>query len=276
MVEGIYISLQRERLKSEIDIEINRIRAQRKHAHLKLKKSLQHRVVHFHQLMSNLREKYGRQAKEEIIRLIPGTIGPLWRQKGRGYFLIWDAEHDQVILHPDNEKWEMAHRGLKVDLTGSAFKKHIQRRMGQNREGFIHYKTDTVDGSHGQGPLIQAYVKHFAPFGWVIICGEDMDDFETRLQKRIVDELLLKARDTGAKEYVFVYRLNDMQGGDQFATMLVNINRPELVNQKISDSIEDAKGNPFRKEMLKGIRKKMRPLSPTGIRSRRWTESIPN
>lgn len=56
------------------------------------------------------------------------------------------------------------------------------------------------------------------------------------------------------KEYIFVYAINDLSGGEQFATMLVNPNRPDLINKKVSDIFTDAKGRMFRKEMLEGIR----------------------
>ena len=54
--------------------------------------------------------------------------------------------------------------------------------------------------------------------------------------------------------YFFVYEVKNMQGGDNFAILVVNPNRPDLVGQLISTNYEDADGKKFREEFLKDIR----------------------
>jgi len=60
----------------------------------------------------------------------------------------------------------------------------------------------------------------------------------------------------GDKNYVFVYKIVDFNGGDKFAKMLINPNRIDLVGKYISDSYKDADGKEFRKEFLRDIRSK--------------------
>jgi signal transduction histidine kinase len=55
--------------------------------------------------------------------------------------------------------------------------------------------------------------------------------------------------------YFFVYELKDINGGDDFATLLVNPNRPDLVGKLISTNYKDANGKKFREEFLSNIRK---------------------
>ncbi|MFH2091908.1 MAG: diguanylate cyclase [Pseudomonadota bacterium] len=81
-------------------------------------------------------------------------------------------------------------------------------------------------------------------------------DQEILLKQRIIRDLNFKTDDSEEKEYVFVYQLHDMNGGEKFATMLVNPNRPDLINTHISEDFKDAKGKMFRKQALKGIREK--------------------
>ena len=56
--------------------------------------------------------------------------------------------------------------------------------------------------------------------------------------------------------YIFVYDILKMQGGDDFAELLVNPNRPDLVGTKLSTNYKDVDGKKFREDFLKDIRNK--------------------
>ena len=53
--------------------------------------------------------------------------------------------------------------------------------------------------------------------------------------------------------YLFVYEVNNFEGGDKFAKMLINPNRPDLEGEYISDEYTDENGKAFRKIFLKDI-----------------------
>ncbi|MDC0932475.1 cache domain-containing protein [Arcobacteraceae bacterium] len=55
--------------------------------------------------------------------------------------------------------------------------------------------------------------------------------------------------------YFFVYDIKNINGGDKFAILLVNPNRPDLINRFISTNFKDANGKKFREEFLFNIRK---------------------
>lgn len=79
---------------------------------------------------------------------------------------------------------------------------------------------------------------------------------ESELKRQIITDLRYDTIRTERKEYLFVYQIINLSGGDDFATLLVNPNRTDLVGRSLSDSFTDAKGTPFLKLMLKGIRDK--------------------
>ncbi len=56
--------------------------------------------------------------------------------------------------------------------------------------------------------------------------------------------------------YIFVYEILDINGGDNFAKLLVNPNRPDLIGKEISTNYEDENGKKFRQEFMKDIRVK--------------------
>ena len=55
--------------------------------------------------------------------------------------------------------------------------------------------------------------------------------------------------------YFFVYEIKDINGGDNFAKLIVNPNRPDLVVELISTNYEDIDGKKFREIFLTDIRK---------------------
>jgi signal transduction histidine kinase len=59
--------------------------------------------------------------------------------------------------------------------------------------------------------------------------------------------------DQKKSDYIFVYELIDKQGGDRFAKLLINPNRPDLIDQYLSTDYEDAQGFKFRQQFLKDI-----------------------
>lgn len=54
--------------------------------------------------------------------------------------------------------------------------------------------------------------------------------------------------------YYFVYDIKNMKGGDEFARLIVNPNRPDLLGSLISTNYKDADGKKFREEFLSNIR----------------------
>jgi len=53
--------------------------------------------------------------------------------------------------------------------------------------------------------------------------------------------------------YVFIYNIENFGGGDKFAKLIVNANRPDLEGKYISTEYKDANGKKFRKEFLQEI-----------------------
>ncbi len=56
--------------------------------------------------------------------------------------------------------------------------------------------------------------------------------------------------------YVFVYDIKNIAGGEDFARMIVNPNRPDLLGRLISTNYKDADGKKFREHFLKDIRER--------------------
>jgi len=74
-------------------------------------------------------------------------------------------------------------------------------------------------------------------------------------QKEDAIQLLNNIRfEKNKSNYFFVYEIKNMQGGDEFATLLVNPNRPDLIGKLISTNYTDTNGVKFREIFLNDIR----------------------
>ncbi|MEA2018057.1 MAG: cache domain-containing protein [Campylobacterota bacterium] len=61
--------------------------------------------------------------------------------------------------------------------------------------------------------------------------------------------------DKEKSNYIFVYELVDKKGGDNFARMIINPNRPDIIGKYISTNYKDLNGFEFRKKFLSDINK---------------------
>jgi len=59
--------------------------------------------------------------------------------------------------------------------------------------------------------------------------------------------------DEAKSNYIFIYELLDKKGGDEFARLILNPNRPDIEGALISSKYKDIKGFPFREKFLDGI-----------------------
>jgi signal transduction histidine kinase len=84
------------------------------------------------------------------------------------------------------------------------------------------------------------------------IAKSNLDDEQLKIDAvRLLNNITFEENKSN---YFFVYEVKKMQGGDEFARLMVNPNRPELVGTLISTNVKDTNGKRFREDFLKDIR----------------------
>ena len=84
------------------------------------------------------------------------------------------------------------------------------------------------------------------------IAKSNLDDEQLKIDAvRLLNNITFEENKSN---YFFVYEVEKMQGGDEFARLMVNPNRPELVGTLISTNVKDTNGKKFREDFLKDIR----------------------
>ena len=254
-VEINYMTDQKDQLRSEVNKQIQKIDAQRQINEVDIKADIKKRVYEAHAIASNLYLKNNQDIKssEEIQSYIREALRPIRFNNGNGYFFIWSGK-GVPVLYPPNTDWEGKNiyinpEKYKIDLFNKIFS--ITKDPG---EGFLNYSWHKPGVNEQKRFDKITFVKYFKPYDWVIGSGDYLDNMKDRIKNSIIYQF--NQNDYGLKfsEYIFIYKVHDINGGDDFATMLVNPNRPDLLGKKISDNYKDAKGKMFRREMIQGIR----------------------
>ncbi|MBP7769968.1 MAG: cache domain-containing protein [Aliarcobacter sp.] len=84
------------------------------------------------------------------------------------------------------------------------------------------------------------------------IAKSNLNDEEQKIDAiRLLNNITFEEN---SSNYFFVYEVKNMQGGDDFARLIVNPNRLDLVGTLISTKYEDEDGKRFREDFLRDIR----------------------
>ena len=194
----------------------------------------------------------GRMAAERLEDVIREAIRPIRFNEQQGYFFILDLNGEARLYPPDQEIEGTTF--LASEAAGDPDTVREAIRIGRQEGGGFHrYRWKKPGDDSGTLYEKVSYLGFFEPLGWVIGTGEYLDNLEV-LSKATITRRFVSELKKDLVDYYFVYELHDINGGDAFATMLINSNRPDLVGQRLSDDYTDARGKKFRKEFLQGIR----------------------
>jgi diguanylate cyclase (GGDEF)-like protein len=194
----------------------------------------------------------GDMSREAVASIIREAIRPILFNEKQGYVFILGLD-GEAILYPTDRSIEGSNFLTNNVGGGPDVIENLIRIAREKGRGLYHYEW-TMPG-HPFGSLHNkvSYVTLFEPFGWVIGTGEYIENLDALARGTVIQDFS-DSMNSDATDYFFAYELHDIKGGDDFATMLINGNRSDLIGKKISDDYLDAKGKPFRKEFLEGIR----------------------
>lgn len=248
-----YLEKQRQIIKSEVISFTELIEHEMDKVFQEAKTQVKVRVSAAHAVAQNLySQNIGDRTKKEIQKLIIESLRPIRLDQEGGYYFISDFNGEIKLFadRPDQENISLISR---QDKRGQYVLKDMIKLVQSNEEGFYSYHW-SKPGQQGDDFEKIAFVKQFKPFDWLIGTGVYPDDLESSMQRTISQYGKTRRFGPNGGGYVFVYELLDIQGGKNFARVYTNPNLPNDTGKMISDDYKDAKGKPFRKEFLKGIR----------------------
>lgn len=254
-LEQDLISEQRQQLQNDVTLQVERIDSLRHSMGKRLERQLSTKVHEVQAMAENIYENlHNKISEKEVIETIREAIRPIRFFEKAGYFFILSTSGD-AILYPASTSIEG--KNFLTDDTGTNPEviRNLINLAKKNQRGFYRYNWTKPGDTTGKLYSKVSFVSYFKQLDWVIGTGEYYDILD-EISKMTIIRDLETSFSVKSNDYFFLYEIHNLLGGDDFATMVVNNNRPDLVGTKLSDSYTDTHGKQFRKEFLAGIREK--------------------
>ncbi|MGB0129841.1 MAG: cache domain-containing protein [Rhodocyclaceae bacterium] len=161
----------------------------RSRAESSLRRSLVEQVDSVHQIVETIYARESpRRPAAEVKRLIVETLRPIRFYEGRGYFFVDDMQ-GKFILLPIAPQFEGKTILDNRDDTGHFIMRGLIEAARQPRgEGFSRYRWYSPDHPKEMSEKL-AYVRHFAPYGWLIGTGDYLYKWEQIQQQEALNHL---------------------------------------------------------------------------------------
>ena len=216
-----------------------------------LKSSMKQRVDTFLNIL-NTNYKFHKtlQSKEKMKAELLNLIRNQKRKDGSNQFFVLDIDTGKALLHDNPKLNGKVVKDIKDARGTNPFKSKVDilKTQDSSYQELYFYKKNQ--------PGIEfkkiAYFTKFKQLNWIIGTGSYSDKHIENAKKKIYEKLNTIQNDL--KNYIFISKINNINGGKDFATVLVMPNKPALIGTKISDDAKDIRGNYHRKDYLKGIR----------------------
>jgi len=184
--------------------------------------------------------------KEEIKKEISKILSNIKYNDNRSYYFMYDNKTKIIFGHPVKSFVGKDMTNFK-DAKGKSLMETDAKILAKEKIGFNKIYFTKPNNQNEQFPKITCISK-FEPLDLVLGLGEYLDVIENQVKDYVLNRF--SHISYNKDEYIAILDVHNLKGGEEFATMLLNSNRPELVGKKISDKTKDVKGNRFGKDFL--------------------------
>jgi diguanylate cyclase (GGDEF)-like protein len=251
-LEESFIVDQKNQLKRDVESLVENINFQQSQLKKQLERNLAQQVKEARMIATNIYLSTLGEKEEKVLGLIREAVRPLRIHDEQGYCFIFDFQGNALLYPADSSLEGSSFYTNPLGGGGEVVEEIINLALRQG-QGFLYYdwyKPFETDGK--RYPKI-SYVSRFDPLNLIFGTGEYLDNLD-RVTKQTIVRSLRSNWQALEEDYYFVYDIHNMAGGDEFATMLLNSNRPDMVGKKISDAVLDSHGTAFRKQFMDGVR----------------------
>jgi len=254
-IKNNYIDKQKAILLKNIDLLNFRIDFSKKQMYKHIKLRIKRRVGVAHTIANTLYEKYkNEKTEDEIKEIIITALNKISWKDGKNYFRILDCDGVERIDIPHYKEFTGKNILNFKDTRGNFNIKEEINLVKTQKEGYLYNTSRKINSEKNIQFKQISYVKDLGFYDWYVETAEFIDENIKYTKKNLIEKIS-KVNFIG-NNYLFIYDLLDINGGDKFAKMLVNKNRPDLIGKYLSDSHKDIKGKEYRKEFLEKISKK--------------------
>lgn len=204
-IQENYSDEQKAIVKREVERVVNLINSQITSMDKHVEEIIKEKVYEAYAIAENIyNQNSGIASDSEIIKMIKDALRPIRFENNRGYFFITSYSGLEILFA---DRPEMEGKNL-IDLKSSD-DKYVIRDMieisKQSGEGLYEYQW-TKPGEPGNDHKKISFVKHFAPYDWIIGTGLYIKDLEERIQLGLLQQI--SETRFGQEGYIFVNTLD--------------------------------------------------------------------
>ena len=251
-LKDTYLREHQEKIRSQVDTVIQTIDFQINKVEEFTKERLNERIQTALKMVNFIySQKKDTFTREQMLKLVSKHFSVLTYDKD-GYLFAYKTKEKIMVYHPTKKLIGKDISNFK-DKQNQNLSQLYANKLLNNKVAYAKiFFTKLSDTTH-QYPKLVAITK-FEPLGITIGTGIYLDEITEKVKKLVLEQFNNNSMDKNS--YLFFMKLNNINGGDNFATMLMNPNRPELIGKQLNDNVKDSAGNYYRKNYLKIIREK--------------------
>jgi two-component system CheB/CheR fusion protein len=243
-----YITEHKERIYNNVQLVNSSIKFQISNRENRLKKFLKDKIKVALNVTNHVYNKYkDTHNKEEMKDEIAKALSVIKFSEERSYYFMYDNKTKVIFGHPMEEFIGKNMTNYK-DAKGRSLMETDAEILEKEKIGFNKIYFNKLDNQEKEFPKITCITK-FEPLDLVLGTGEYLDVVEKEMKKDILAQFSQSDYNKN-DSYLVILDIHNTKGGDDFATVLLNANKPELARKKFSANDKDLKGNRFRKNFL--------------------------
>jgi len=251
-LKDTYLREHQEKIKSQVDTVIQTIDFQINKVEEFTKERLNERIQTALKMVNFIySQKKDTFTREQMLKLVSKHFSVLTYDKD-GYLFAYKTKEKIMIYHP-TKKFIGKDISKFKDKKNQNLSQLYANKLLNNKIAYAKIFFTKPSDTTRQYPKLVAITK-FEPLGITIGTGIYLDEITAKVKKLVLEQFNNNKMDKNS--YLFFMKLNNINGGINYASMLMNPNRPELIGKQLDDSVKDASGKYYRKDYLKLLRKK--------------------
>ena len=177
---------RKARMQQEVDAAAAYLEFMRGQTEERTRRIIRERTLEAHRLATHLYDRYKNElAPAELQDMVREALRPIRFLDGRGYYFATRLDGVEMLCAACQQLEQKNLLDLR-DTRGAPVIRDMVDLVTKDGEGFYRY-TWSKPGAPGKEHAKLAYVKHFAPFDWLIGTGEYLEDTEGDLQREALD-----------------------------------------------------------------------------------------
>ncbi len=181
-IKQTFIEQNKNIIKKNVNTSYNYLEQEYKESLEEIKNEIKQKVNYIHNIMTSIYNKHkNSKSKEEISELIKNTLRHTYFNEEEEFFFIFDKDGKIII---DNNFKQLKQQNLWnfKNAKNISFLQDIDKLLISKNE--IFYNWQEKESSKKLG-----FFKKFSDYDWIIAVAEDLDYFEKKIEKSMINHL---------------------------------------------------------------------------------------